>query len=107
MCLTTVSFRPEAHSIAKQLLDESLAACIQIEGPIHSHYSWKGESLCDEEYRLVIKSSQDVWERLKTRLSELSPYDEPQIMMFDAADASAGYEQWVLQATKPSDDANA
>lgn len=95
VCWTTVAFREEAKQIAETLLEENLAACIQVDGPIQSYYRWKGEQLREEEFRLWIKSSASSWEKLKSRLHTLHPYDEPQIVMTHLADATEGYARWV------------
>ncbi|MEL6107403.1 MAG: divalent-cation tolerance protein CutA [Planctomycetota bacterium] len=94
LCWTTVAFCADADKIATALLDENLAACIQVDGPMRSHYRWKGEQLCDEEHRLWIKSTRSRWESLRDRLKELHPYDEPQIVM-TPIDAVEGYARWV------------
>lgn len=99
MCLSTVASLDDADRLAAELVEHSLAACVQIDGPIRSHYRWKGQSHCDEEYRLTIKSSLAVWPTLKSRLIEIHPYDEPQILMVPIADAADGYRDWILVQT--------
>lgn len=101
-CTSTVACRDEADSIAGQLLAESLAACVQIDGPIHSHFRWKGETHCSEEFRLTIKTSGDAWSRLKVRLAEIHSYDEPQIICTKIVDVTDDYRDWVLAQTKVS-----
>ncbi|MEO1525289.1 MAG: divalent-cation tolerance protein CutA [Planctomycetota bacterium] len=95
VCWTTVATPSEAEKLATALLEESLAACIQIDSATQSHYRWNGEQHCDEEHRLWIKSTDAKWESLKSRLQQLHPYDEPQIVMARLADASEGYARWV------------
>ena len=101
-CTSTVASRDEADSIAGQLLAESLAACVQIDGPIRSHFRWKGETHCSEEFRLTIKTSGDAWPRLKVRLAEIHSYDEPQIICTEIVDATDDYRDWVIGQTKVS-----
>ena len=96
LCLSTVASAEDAERIAAALIAQSLAACVQIEGPIRSHYRWQGQTQCDQEYRLVIKSAVTVWEQLKSKLIDLHPYDEPQIVMIEIDDASDGYRDWVF-----------
>ncbi len=100
LCLSTVASAEDAERIAAALIAQSLAACVQIEGPIRSHYRWQGQIQCDQEYRLVIKSAVTVWEQLKSTLIDLHPYDEPQIVMIEIDDASDGYRDWVLAQTE-------
>ena len=102
LCLSTVASTEDADRLAALLLEHSLAACVQIDGPIRSHYRWQGQTHCDQEYRLLIKSSLAVWEPLKAKLIEAHPYEEPQIVMIPIADAAAGYRDWVLEQTSTS-----
>ena len=99
LCLSTVASAEDAERIGAALIAQSLAACVQIEGPIRSHYRWQGQTQCDQEYRLVIKSAVTVWEQLKSKLLDLHSYDEPQIVMIEIDDASRGYRDWVLAQT--------
>ena len=100
ICLSTVASKHDAEKIAELMLDQSLAACVQIEGPITSHYVWQGKRHSDEEYRLVIKTSSAAWASLKSTLSEIHPYDEPQIMMWVVNDSTPGYRDWVITQAK-------
>lgn len=94
MCLTTVATREEAQALAKKLLAERHAACVQIEGPIESHYEWKGEAHCDQETRVVIKSAIRS-ETLIESIRAIHPYEKPQIVVFQCSDVDAGYANWV------------
>ena len=99
VCLTTVASMQDADRIALLLLDHSLAACVQIAGPIRSHYIWQGQRHCDEEYRLVIKTTAKSWPKLKAELLEIHPYDEPQVLSLSVDDATEGYRDWVVAQT--------
>ena len=99
LCLSTVASAEDADRLAALLLENSLAACVQIDGPIRSHYRWQGQLHCDQEYRLMIKSSIRVWQTLKEKLIEAHPYEEPQIVMIPISDAADGYRNWVLEQT--------
>jgi len=100
--LTTVACREDADRLANALLDRELAACVQIDGPLSSHYRWQGERHCDEEYRLVIKTTSQVWPELKSVLPELHPYQEPQLLLLSVQDATSGYGDWVISQTRPA-----
>ena len=95
ICLTTVATVQDADQIAGKLIESSLAACVQIDGPIRSHYRWQGQNHCDQEYRLVIKTTNEVAEVLQARLLDIHPYDEPQFLCLSVAQAAQGYENWV------------
>jgi periplasmic divalent cation tolerance protein len=85
----------DAQMIANALLDQSLAACIQIEGPIDSHYEWQGKRNVDQEYRLMIKTTVHAWPKLKECVRSIHPYDEPELILIPVVDAANGYRDWV------------
>lgn len=97
--LSTTATVEDAERIADRLIDEQLAACVQVDGPLTSTYRWQGVVERATEYRLVIKTTVDRWETLCERLVELHPYEEPQVMLLQVEDAAAGYQQWVLDQT--------
>lgn len=99
LVMTTVETAEDADDLARSLVDQSLAACVQVDGPITSHYRWQGKRERATEIRLLIKTSQTAWPRLKERLIQLHPYDEPEIIMLPIADVSDGYRRWVLDQT--------
>jgi periplasmic divalent cation tolerance protein len=99
MVITTVSSAQEAESLASVLVGQSLAACVQIDGPVTSHYRWAGRVEKASEFRLTIKTSQQAWPALHEKLLNLHSYEEPEIIMFAVHDASDGYRAWVLDQT--------
>jgi periplasmic divalent cation tolerance protein len=99
MVITTVESADDAQKLAQTLLDHSLAACVQMDGPILSRYRWQGRLESANEYRLMIKTTSDAWPALKETLAKAHPYDEPEIIMLPIADASDGYRQWVIDET--------
>ena len=99
LVITTVETAEHAEQISRPLVDQSLAACVQIDGPIISHYRWAGKVEQTSEFRLMIKSSHSAWPRLKEKLAKLHPYDEPEIIMLSIADVTNGYRDWVIDQT--------
>ncbi len=99
LVLSTTGDIESATMIANQLIAERLAACVQITGPLQSVYRWQNSVETATEYRLMIKTSLHCWERLRDRLKQLHPYDEPQIVMLAIDDAVDGYRQWVINET--------
>lgn len=97
--ITTVESSDDADRLAQTLLDQRLAACVQIDGPIVSHYRWEGKQQQAREFRLLIKVDQALWPRLERALAECHPYDEPEIILLPIAACSAGYRSWVLEQT--------
>lgn len=99
LVMTTVGSAQDADALARSLVDQSLAACVQIDGPITSHYRWAGQVERASEFRLMIKTSLSSWPKLKERLAKLHPYDEPEIIMLPIADVTDGYRDWVIDQT--------
>ena len=99
LVITTVESATDASSLARSLVDQSLAACVQIDGPITSLYRWAGEVESKDEFRLMIKTSMSTWPRLKEKLAKQHPYDEPEIVMLAVDDATVGYRNWVINQT--------
>lgn len=97
--LSTVETTKQADDLAALLVDQSLAACVQIDGPIRSRYRWAGKTESSTEYRLMIKSSLAAWPKLKEKMSRHHPYEEPEIVMMEINDASVGYRDWVVEQT--------
>ena len=98
--VTTVTSHHDAEQLASQLLHAGLAACIQIDGPVTSHYQWDGAIQSSTEYRLMIKTGNACWQDLKEQLTALHPYEEPEILMLPVSDTTEGYLNWVIQHTR-------
>ncbi|TWU41252.1 Divalent-cation tolerance protein CutA [Novipirellula aureliae] len=99
LVLSTVGNSADAERLAKDLISQSLAACVQIDGPLISHYRWAGKVEQGEEFRLSIKTSLATWPKLRDRLQKEHPYDEPQIVMIPIVEATEGYRDWVIEQT--------
>lgn len=78
--LVTAGSESEAETIANALLDERLAACVNIGGPMRSLYRWQGRIADDREWQLVIKTRSDLFDALADRVRALHSYDVPEII---------------------------
>jgi periplasmic divalent cation tolerance protein len=92
--LTTVAADAHAAALARTLVDERLAACVNVLPPMTSFYRWKGVVEEDREQQLVIKTTSDRTAALEARLRELHPYALPEFVVLDA-NASHTYGAWV------------
>lgn len=99
---TTVGQQDHAASLARTLIDERLAACVQQEGPITSTYRWEGRVASETEWRCVIKTTEDRREACVARLRQLHPYTTPQLVAWPLAWASDDYAAWVLECLSDS-----
>jgi periplasmic divalent cation tolerance protein len=95
---TTVSSREQADAMARALISSQLAACVQVDGPITSHYVWLGQHEETNEWRLTIKSRQSIAVQLQEKALSIHPYDVPQWVSVLADIVSPGYFEWVKQS---------
>ncbi|MEJ7931187.1 divalent-cation tolerance protein CutA [Ramlibacter sp. AN1015] len=91
---TTVGSPEEARRLALGLLERRLAACVQIDAAVESHYRWQGSVQSDTEVRLSIKTRPEALDAVIGYLSGHHPYDTPQLLWQTLA-ASPAYAQWV------------
>ncbi|HPY60395.1 MAG TPA: divalent-cation tolerance protein CutA [Methanospirillum sp.] len=88
-----------AHTIATQLLDRHLAACVNIL-PVRSVYRWEG-SVCDEpEDLLVIKTTSEQATKLRSAILSVHPYDIPEVLCLQVVDGYDRYLSWVAGEVK-------
>ena len=89
-----------AKTIAKCLLAERLAACINIGAPVLSIYEWESAVHETQEFPLIIKTTLAQQERLVERLVGLHPYDLPEVLTVSAAGGYAPYLAWIQHNTR-------
>ena len=87
----------QARPLAKTLVEERLAACVNVIPGVTSFYVWDGALVEEGEDTLLIKVSKENHERLCERVRALHPYDTVEILALpvDAAASDADYVQWV------------
>jgi periplasmic divalent cation tolerance protein len=93
--LTTASSRDEAKRIAKALVEEQLAACVNIVGNVESIYRWQGAVEESAEVLLLIKTNVEKLEALETAVHRLHSYDVPEFLIFAVNGGSAAYLKWL------------
>ncbi len=91
---TSVGKHESAMQMANGLVEQQLAACVQIDGPVQSVYRWQGEIQCDAEYRLMIKFISSNEDKLQRWLSQNHPYDTPQWYVIYADTVAEPYRKW-------------
>ena len=85
----------EARSIARQLVEERLAACANILAPCRSIYRWQGRIEEAAEVPAIFKTRADLASRLIARLTELHSYDVPAAVAWPIGEVGPAYAQWV------------
>jgi periplasmic divalent cation tolerance protein len=97
--LTTTGASTDADALARTLVTERLAACVNLLPEMQSFYQWKGEVTADRERQLIIKTTADRLEALRTRLHQLHPYEVPEFLVIPVTGGSTGYLQWLADST--------
>lgn len=92
--MTTAGSEAEAETIASALIEERLAACVNVM-PVRSVYTWQGKVHHDAEWQLVIKTRADRFDSLSNRVRELHSYDTPELIALPIEQGSADYLAWL------------
>jgi periplasmic divalent cation tolerance protein len=92
---TTVADDERAEQLARRLVDERLAACVNLHPPMVSLYRWQGKLERDTERQMVIKTTRDRVSALEARLMQLHAYELPEFLVVSVDDASPAYVKWV------------
>ena len=85
----------EGDRLARSLVEERLAACVNRAAPIQSVYRWQGKVEQSEEELLIIKTRKSLFAALETRIRELHSYSVPEIIALPIVDGSEGYLRWL------------
>jgi periplasmic divalent cation tolerance protein len=101
LVLTTVPAGDRGETIARTLVDEHLAACVNVGAPMTSFYRWRGRVERDEERQLVIKTTRDRVPALQARLAELHTYEVPEFLVLTVGGGSAAYLDWITTSVEP------
>jgi periplasmic divalent cation tolerance protein len=92
--LTTIETEQQAENLAQKILEERLAACVQIQ-EIKSRYWWKGEIKCGDEYLLLIKTKTKLFSDLSKFIKQNHPYETPEIVQIPITSGSEKYLEWL------------
>jgi periplasmic divalent cation tolerance protein len=98
LILTTMPDDDRADVLARTLVDERLAACVNVHAPMTSTYRWQGRVEVERERQVVIKTTRAGLAALEARLRSLHPYELPEFVVIDAAGSEA-YARWVQNST--------
>jgi periplasmic divalent cation tolerance protein len=100
--LVTCESAKEARRIARALVEQRLAACVNIlEVPVRSIYRWKGRVESAKEFLLVIKSSRKRFAALQSEIKKLHSYDVPEIIALSIERGSRDYLAWLNESIRP------
>lgn len=98
LVLTTIGADADGPALARTLVEERLAACVNVLPTMTSVYRWKGQVEQDREQQLVIKTTSDRLDPLQARVRELHTYELPEFLVIAADGGSAAYLAWVRES---------
>lgn len=99
LVLTTVPDDEQSETLARTLVDERLAACVNVYPPMVSVYRWKGAIERDSERQIVIKTTRDRLQALEARIKALHSYELPELIVIAVQSGSEAYLEWVRMET--------
>lgn len=100
--MTTTATKEQAQLIARHLVEEKLAACVQITDAIESAYRWQGKIETAQEYICLIKTCADLFSAVEAAVKKLHPYEIPEIIAVPIVNASESYLRWLSESLKKS-----
>ena len=98
LVLTTIAADADGAALARTLVEEQLAACVNLLPAMTSVYRWKGQVEQDREQQVVIKTTTDRLTALEIRLRELHAYELPEFLVVAASGGSDAYLAWVRES---------
>jgi periplasmic divalent cation tolerance protein len=99
--LSTLPLDSEPDRIARTLVDERLAACVNILPAMTSIYRWRDATQTELEHQIVIKTTRARVPSLSTRLRDLASYEVPEFIVLPIVDGNQAYLQWIGESTGP------
>jgi periplasmic divalent cation tolerance protein len=102
--VTTAERREDAERIARTLVEERLAACVQVLGPITSTYWWGGKIETTQEWQCWAKSRLNLYGQIEQAIRRIHPYDVPEILALPILEGSPDYLAWLDGEVKGAED---
>jgi periplasmic divalent cation tolerance protein len=98
--LTTLAAGDDPAPLARDIVENRLAACVNVIGPIRSFYRWEGKIAADAEQLLLIKTTREHVEALREYVVREHPYDVPEFVVIAVSDISEPYLAWLIESTQ-------
>ena len=99
LALTTLPADADAGEFGRTLVDERLAACVNLLPVMESIYRWEGKIEFEAERQLIIKTTSDKVSDLWDRVRELHPYEVPEFVVIPIVDGNEAYLKWIRDST--------
>jgi periplasmic divalent cation tolerance protein len=100
LVLTTVNAATDSRALASGLVEQRLAACVNILGEMDSVYRWEGKVQAERERQLLIKTTRERLPALEAKLHEIHPYDVPEFLVLPVVGGSDAYLDWLKASTR-------
>jgi len=101
-CVVLVTFpdREQAVACARALVDEELAACVNVVGEVRSIYRWKGAVSDENEILCVIKTTREKFEAVRARVVAMHPYEVPEVIALGVEAGHQPYLDWLVASVR-------
>jgi periplasmic divalent cation tolerance protein len=93
--VTTTARKDEAEQIAQMLVEQRLAACVQVIGPIQSTYRWQGAIETSSEWQCLAKSREELFPEIEAAIRKIHPYEVPEILAVPVCAGNPSYLAWL------------
>lgn len=103
LIITNLPDKKGAAALAEALIDQQLAACVNILSPCASVYRWQGKIESVEEIPVLIKTQRQHYERVEQLIKMMHPYELPEVIMVPIMGGLPAYLQWIAAETPLSD----
>ncbi|EQD46217.1 Divalent ion tolerance protein, CutA1 [mine drainage metagenome] len=100
LILTALPDPAQADALARMLVDQREAACVNRIGPLHSVYRWAGRREEAEEYLLLIKTQSDRYKAVETRIRSMHPYTVPEVISIRPDQVEPRYLAWLGESLR-------
>lgn len=97
--LTTLPTDADGATFGRTLVEERLAACVNLLPPMNSVYRWEGQVEQDTERQVIIKTARERLVALWDRIRELHPYEVPEFVVLPIVDGNDAYLRWIGEST--------
>jgi periplasmic divalent cation tolerance protein len=99
--LTTLPGDADGLDFGRKLVEERLAACVNLLPVMESVFRWEGQVEHDSERQVIVKTSRDRVVALWDRIREIHPYEVPEFVVLPIVDGSEAYLRWLGESTTP------
>jgi periplasmic divalent cation tolerance protein len=98
--LVTAPSEEVGTELGRRLVEERLAACVNLVPGLRSLFHWEGKVAREAEVLLILKSRRGLWDRLRATVREIHPYDVPEILALPVVHGDPDYLAWLAEETR-------